>query len=175
MRASLCTYNTTHHTSPPTCILILHQQTGVADQPVTLHPSSVYFIGQAFAQQLADQLNLPTSAVRISVGRDPRISGPMVTAALLAGRHISVCVCVQWCMDVPLCVLQCHTLFLGGHIHSFILGVVFTTGIASTGASATPFGLCTTPAMFMSCVLPGMLRHHMHIATIGEQVFVSTW
>ena len=52
------------------------------------------------------------SLVCLQLGRDPRLSGPELLAALAAG-------------------------------------------INSRGAAAADFGLATTPAMFMSCILPG--------------------
>ena len=48
----------------------------------------------------------------MQIGRDPRLSGPLLQGAMAAG-------------------------------------------ILSRGASVADFGLATTPAMFMSCILPG--------------------
>ncbi|KAK9807868.1 hypothetical protein WJX72_011619 [[Myrmecia] bisecta] len=85
---------------------------GVEGEDVTLTPTIAFFIGCAFADWLANRFQLPTSSLRVSIGRDPRISGPLLQTAMAAG-------------------------------------------LASKGASVARFGLATTPAMFMSCILPG--------------------
>jgi hypothetical protein len=59
-------------------------------------------------------IGVPTMLPLLSmqVGRDSRLSSPLISASMVAG-------------------------------------------VASSGVAATSFGLCTTPAMFMSCILPG--------------------
>ena len=52
--------------------------------------------------------------MHVQVGRDPRLSGPLLSSALVAG-------------------------------------------LASRGAQVVQFGLATTPAMYMSCILEGDL------------------
>jgi phosphomannomutase len=84
----------------------------VPEEPVTLTPAKMFFIGNAYAEWLSLALNLPTSALRVSVGRDSRLSSPLMAASLVAG-------------------------------------------LATRGVAVARFGMCTTPAMFMSCVLPG--------------------
>lgn len=64
------------------------------------------------AEWLAAQTGRPISSLRVSVGRDPRLSSPLMASSLSAG-------------------------------------------VAAAGASVARFGACTTPAMFMSCILPG--------------------
>lgn len=66
------------------------------------------------AEWLAATTGRPISSLRVSVGRDPRLSSPLMAASLAAG-------------------------------------------LAAAGASVARFGPCTTPAMFMSCILPGAL------------------
>lgn len=83
-----------------------------AAEPVTLTPAMMFFIGQAFAEWAAAAKGRPVSALRLSVGRDPRLSSPLMASSLAAG-------------------------------------------MAAAGASVARFGACTTPAMFMSCILPG--------------------
>ena len=82
------------------------------DQPVTLTPIMMFFVGASFAEWLSQSLAIPPTALRVSVGRDPRLSSPLLAASLVAG-------------------------------------------LASKGVFVARFGLATTPAMFMSCVLPG--------------------
>ncbi|KAL4451395.1 hypothetical protein ABPG77_009467 [Micractinium sp. CCAP 211/92] len=83
-------------------------------EPVTLTPSMMFFIGQAFAEWLSERKGKPLSALRVSIGRDPRLSSPLMLASMAAG-------------------------------------------LAATGVAVGRFGACTTPAMFMSCILPGHL------------------
>jgi phosphomannomutase len=54
---------------------------GVANEPVTLTPGIAFFIGQAFALWVSARRRAPRP--RISVGRDPRISGPLLESALV--------------------------------------------------------------------------------------------
>lgn len=70
------------------------------------------FIGSAFGEWLAAKKGVPPSALRVSIGRDPRLSSPLMAASL-------------------------------------------ATGLARAGVAVARFGPCTTPAMFMSCILPG--------------------
>ena len=94
--------------------LLLHGGGAVKEsEPVTLTPGMVFFIGAAFADWLAEAKGVSSPAtLRISMGHDPRLSSPLLAAAIEAGA-------------------------------------------ASRGAAVTHFGLCTTPAMFVSCILPG--------------------
>ncbi|KAK9795557.1 hypothetical protein WJX73_007766 [Symbiochloris irregularis] len=85
---------------------------GVEGEPLTLTANSAYFIGAALAKMLAERLDKPTKDLKISVGRDPRLSGSLLSSSIAAGAM-------------------------------------------SEGASVADFGLATTPAMFMSCILPG--------------------
>eukprot|EP00195_Chlamydomonas_chlamydogama_P017784 CAMPEP_0202892036 /NCGR_PEP_ID=MMETSP1392-20130828/1893_1 /ASSEMBLY_ACC=CAM_ASM_000868 /TAXON_ID=225041 /ORGANISM="Chlamydomonas chlamydogama, Strain SAG 11-48b" /LENGTH=606 /DNA_ID=CAMNT_0049575911 /DNA_START=302 /DNA_END=2123 /DNA_ORIENTATION=- len=55
---------------------------GIPNEPVTLTPGVVFFIGQAFASWLKDTSD---GRLVVSIGSDPRISGPLVQAALIAG------------------------------------------------------------------------------------------
>eukprot|EP00200_Dunaliella_tertiolecta_P007129 CAMPEP_0202373016 /NCGR_PEP_ID=MMETSP1127-20130417/4110_1 /ASSEMBLY_ACC=CAM_ASM_000462 /TAXON_ID=3047 /ORGANISM="Dunaliella tertiolecta, Strain CCMP1320" /LENGTH=628 /DNA_ID=CAMNT_0048969755 /DNA_START=3126 /DNA_END=5012 /DNA_ORIENTATION=+ len=55
---------------------------GVPHEPVTLTPGAAFFIGHAFAKTLSKKMN---KAPRVAVGRDCRMSGPMMEAALQAG------------------------------------------------------------------------------------------
>lgn len=81
-------------------------------EPVTLSPAHALFIAKGFAGFLAKDSGKAEADIKISIGSDPRLSGPSMAAAL--------------------CV-----------------------GFASKGIHVTDFGGATTPAMFMSCVLPG--------------------
>lgn len=67
---------------------------------------------RAFVEKVSTEKGIPLTQLRLSLGRDSRISGATLLQAAAAGA-----------MEV--------------------------------GAQVTDFGLCTTPAMFMSTVLPG--------------------
>ena len=69
-------------------------------------------LGMAFAQRLAAENNKPVGQVTVALGRDSRITGPILLKAA-------------------------------------------AEGIRRAGASVLDFGLCTTPAMFMSIITPG--------------------
>lgn len=79
-------------------------------EAVTLRPGHMYFVGQAFASWLKGVIK-DKDELKVSVGSDPRLSSPMLRAAMASGL-----------MSQGVCVMQ--------------------------------FGMCTTPAMFMSCVMP---------------------
>lgn len=81
------------------------------DEPVTLTPAMMYFLGAAFAEWLSAKRDQPIGSLRVSIGRDPRLSSPLMAASI-------------------------------------------ATGLTSAGVSVARFGPCTTPAMFMSCILP---------------------
>jgi phosphomannomutase len=83
---------------------------------VDLTPLAVEAIAESFGEWLREEeLRLrgeePQQQLRVSVGRDPRLSGPRLGAALFAG-------------------------------------------LASAGCSVFDMGLATTPACFMSTILP---------------------
>jgi len=70
---------------------------------------------------------LSACSAAMQIGRDSRLSGPLLLASMVAG-------------------------------------------LASQGVSVAQFGLATTPAMFMSCIIPGMqpaayARAEMHSIT----------
>ncbi|KAL6745965.1 Phosphoglucomutase/phosphomannomutase [Haematococcus lacustris] len=56
---------------------------GVPTEPVTLTPGAVFFIGQGFARWLRQ--HRPPHTLQVAVGRDPRMSGPFLESALVAG------------------------------------------------------------------------------------------
>jgi len=56
---------------------------GIPGEPVTLYPGAAHFIGHAFAKWLAAKT--PGQPVRVSVGRDPRLSGQLVESAFVSG------------------------------------------------------------------------------------------
>jgi phosphomannomutase len=68
---------------------------------------------------------VPAGALRVSIGRDPRLSSPLIAASL-------------------------------------------ASGLAAAGVSVARFGPCTTPAMFMSCILPGARGSALWRAAVGE-------
>ncbi|XP_072982929.1 uncharacterized protein [Typha latifolia] len=88
---------------------------GEKGRTVDLSPQAVEAIGETFGEWIAEGLrdgsDKAVSKVRVSVGRDPRLSGPGLSTALL-------------------------------------------TGLARAGCLVFNMGLATTPACFMSTVLP---------------------
>ncbi len=84
---------------------------GVEGEAVNLTEERCFKIGRAFALYLAKGLGKPASGLKVGVGRDARVSGPALQAAVCAG-------------------------------------------LAAEGVKVVDCGLATTPAMFMSIVLP---------------------
>ncbi|RZM82563.1 phosphomannomutase/phosphoglucomutase [Leptolyngbya iicbica] len=84
---------------------------GVPDEPVNLTPEVAYTLGQAFVSWLAAQLHQPAAELTLAIGRDSRLSGPVLMAAVIKG-------------------------------------------MAAMGSRVYDVGLASTPAMFMSTVLP---------------------
>ncbi|MEM6835300.1 MAG: phosphomannomutase/phosphoglucomutase [Cyanobacteria bacterium P01_C01_bin.120] len=85
--------------------------TGVPDEPVNLTPAVAKTLGQAFATWLGTELKQSIANCTIAIGRDSRLSGPKLMAAVIEG-------------------------------------------MASLGATVYDVGMASTPAMFMSTVLP---------------------
>ena len=69
-------------------------------------------LGMAFARMLAERKGKPANEIRVSLGRDSRVTGPDLLAAA-------------------------------------------ADGITRAGAEALDFGMCTTPAMYMSTITDG--------------------
>ena len=69
-------------------------------------------LGMAFARMLAERKGKPVNEIRVSLGRDSRVTGPDLLAAA-------------------------------------------ADGITRAGAEALDFGMCTTPAMYMSTITEG--------------------
>ncbi|CAL5224325.1 g6994 [Coccomyxa viridis] len=58
---------------------------GVPGEKQTLNATVAYFMGCGLAEQLAQRQGVSPQSLRVSIGRDPRISGPLLAAALAAG------------------------------------------------------------------------------------------
>ncbi|MEM1242939.1 MAG: phosphomannomutase/phosphoglucomutase [Cyanobacteria bacterium P01_H01_bin.26] len=58
---------------------------GVPSEPVNLTPEIVQLLGQAFTAWLASKLGKPTKALQMAVGRDSRISGPVLMQGVMDG------------------------------------------------------------------------------------------
>ncbi|BDA46832.1 Phosphomannomutase/phosphoglucomutase [Coccomyxa sp. Obi] len=58
---------------------------GVEGENRNITPTIAFFLGAALSEQLAKRFSVPTTALSVSIGRDPRISGPILAAALAAG------------------------------------------------------------------------------------------
>ena len=84
---------------------------GVPDESVNLTPAVAHTLGQAFVSWLAAQLHKPAVELTLAIGRDSRLSGPTLMAAVMEG-------------------------------------------MAAMGSQVYDVGMASTPAMFMSTVLP---------------------
>ncbi|MFE4105468.1 phosphomannomutase/phosphoglucomutase [Almyronema epifaneia] len=62
---------------------------GIADEAVNLTPEITQQLGQAFVHWLAAKLNKPTADLTVSVGRDSRLSGPVLMQAVMRGMAIA--------------------------------------------------------------------------------------
>ena len=58
---------------------------GVPNEPVNLTPEIVQLLGQAFTAWLAQKLSKPTTDLQMAVGRDSRISGPVLMQGVMDG------------------------------------------------------------------------------------------
>ena len=58
---------------------------GVPNEPVNLTPEIVQLLGQAFTTWLAQKLGKPTTALQMAVGRDSRVSGPVLMQGVMDG------------------------------------------------------------------------------------------
>ncbi len=58
---------------------------GVPNENVNLTPEVINILGKSFATWLAKKVNRPTSELIISIGRDSRLSGPILMAAAIDG------------------------------------------------------------------------------------------
>ncbi len=71
----------------------------MADQPLTLSPGTAFFLGQALADWLEARGAPPEAGGptrKVALGRDPRLSGPSMEAAMAAGlasRGLAVATC----------------------------------------------------------------------------------
>ena len=64
---------------------------GVPDEAVNLTPDVVKTLGNAFVQWLVQQCNKPASELTISIGRDSRLSGEVLSQAVIEGIAIAGC------------------------------------------------------------------------------------
>jgi phosphomannomutase len=64
---------------------------GVEREPINLAPDIASQLGKAFARWLGAKVSKPTSDLVISVGRDSRLSGPVLMQAIIEG--IAACGC----------------------------------------------------------------------------------
>ncbi|NET47915.1 MAG: phosphomannomutase/phosphoglucomutase [Merismopedia sp. SIO2A8] len=64
---------------------------GVPDEAVNLTPERVMILGQSFATWLSQQSSKAPSQLTIAVGRDSRLSGPTLMAALIDGLMLMGC------------------------------------------------------------------------------------
>ena len=62
---------------------------GVANEPVNLTPEVAKIMGQAFVQWLSQKTGKKASELTISVGRDSRLSGPVLMQAIMEGMSVS--------------------------------------------------------------------------------------
>ncbi|WP_040697207.1 phosphomannomutase/phosphoglucomutase [Nodosilinea nodulosa] len=101
---------------------------GVAGEAVNLTPDVANLLGKAFATWLADELSLPATDLAIAVGRDSRLSGPTLMAAVI-------------------------------------------DGMTALGCRVMDVAMASTPAMFMSTVLPEFSCHGAIMLTASHLPF----
>jgi phosphomannomutase len=101
---------------------------GVPDEPVNLTPEVVTTLGQAFATWLSEKLAIPPSELTIAIGRDSRLSGPVLMQAAIAG-------------------------------------------MTALGCRVLDVAMASTPAMFMSTVLPEFACHGAIMMTASHLPF----
>lgn len=58
---------------------------GVEGEAVNLTPFSSFYIARGFVKWLAKKSGTPVEELRVGIGRDPRLSGPVLLAAAQAG------------------------------------------------------------------------------------------
>ncbi|MGF1521201.1 MAG: phosphomannomutase/phosphoglucomutase [Leptolyngbyaceae cyanobacterium] len=61
---------------------------GIPGEPVNLTPEVVRRLGQAFVIWLAAKVGKPATTLRLAVGRDSRISGPILMQAVMEGMSV---------------------------------------------------------------------------------------
>jgi Phosphomannomutase len=66
---------------------------GVEGQDVNLTEDVVEAIGSSFAMWLSNRLSLPAGKLRISIGMDSRLSGPVIKTAVIRGMTKMGCLC----------------------------------------------------------------------------------
>lgn len=64
---------------------------GVPDETVNLTPEVVKTLGNAFVQWLTQQNNRPVTEMTIAIGRDSRLSGEVLSQAVISGIAIAGC------------------------------------------------------------------------------------
>jgi phosphomannomutase len=64
---------------------------GVENEPINLAPEIASQLGKAFASWLGQKMSKPASDLVISVGRDSRLSGPVLMQAVIEGIAASGC------------------------------------------------------------------------------------
>ncbi|KAG2606190.1 hypothetical protein PVAP13_4NG174911 [Panicum virgatum] len=105
---------------------------GEKGRPVDLTPLAVEVVAESFGEWLCGELQRPEGEeLRVSVGRNPRLSGARLSAALFAG-------------------------------------------LARAGCSVFDMGLATTPACFMSTILPRFNYNVSIMVTLLSSVILDS-
>jgi len=79
---------------------------GVEGEPVTLSPETAYFVACGFAEWLKKKVN--SKSPRVSIGRDPRLSGEATRDAIIAGLVSRGCVAEDIGLaTTPACFMSC--------------------------------------------------------------------
>lgn len=80
---------------------------GEKGQEVNLTPAAVYCIAEAFGEWVGSKLGKGKAQLRISLGRDPRITGPSLMAAAAAGlMNAGCCVYDMGLATTPACFMS---------------------------------------------------------------------
>lgn len=131
----------------------------VPAEPVTLTPSMMFFIGSAFAEWLAQERGVPLSALRVSVRRWKALlqlpPAPLVLSECRAAAAARGLLLRSLKHPSARCCRPFPQVGQDPRLSSPMMAASIVAGMASRGATVGRFGLCTTPAMFMSCILPG--------------------
>ena len=148
------------------------------NEPITLTPAMMFFLGRAFAGEapLRGALTHKPGGKRVAAGEvwalspiTGRGTSRRCSVSEAAAQAIAACArqaaptpaapprVPEWLSENkghPVGTLRVST----GHdprLSSPLMDASLAAGLAAAGAQVARFGGCTTPAMFMSCILPG--------------------
>ena len=136
--------------------------TGVEGEEQNITPTVAYYIGVGFASWLSETLQVPPNSLQISV--------TSIASDFCSYSHLFVTHRVKYCIQNKPQMGLSHLLMQNGFVQigrdsrlsGPLLLASMVAGLASQGVSVAQFGMATTPAMFMSCIIPGMTASPRH-------------